>query len=338
MARSAQISIVMSAYNAEPYLREAIDSILGQTFRNFEFIIINDGSNDRTDQIIRSYSDDRIIYHVNEKNLGLIESLNKGLHLAKGQYIARIDADDVALPNRLEIQYEAFEKYHDAIVIGTDYFSLSNKKLTLVKNVNDSDYQKVMLLFATCFCHPTVMIKNVHERLKIYYHHDFLHTEDYKLWTDLSFHGNFYNVATPLLKYRSHNTQVSSVNRAKQLKVSDQVRRQYLQRLGFHFSEEQFIIHSLIGNNEFIRSTQILSEIEKWLLELQTQNRRLKKFNEASFNKAIHKFWLDSCGNTKLGLQAFKSYFNSPLSALATLSSRDTFRLAGKCLLRKYRH
>ena len=100
------ISVILPAYNAEQYIKESIDSILTQSLRDFELIIINDGSLDKTEDLILSYSDNRIIYIKNEKNLGLIKTLNKGVSYAKGSYIVRMDADDVCMPNRFEKQVE----------------------------------------------------------------------------------------------------------------------------------------------------------------------------------------------------------------------------------------
>ena len=113
------ISVVMPAYNAEKYLREDIDSILAQTYDDFEFIIINDGSIDRTKEIILSYSDPRIVYIENEQNSGICVTLNKGLDTAKGRYIVRMDSDDIALPQRLEIQVRYMDANPDVGVAGS---------------------------------------------------------------------------------------------------------------------------------------------------------------------------------------------------------------------------
>jgi len=334
MINSVEISVLMSAYNASKYLRAAMDSILTQTFANFEFIIVNDGSTDATENIIRSYTDNRIVYVRNDTNLGLIESLNKGLDLAKGKYIARMDADDIAMPERLQDQLAVFREHKEIVAVGSDYYLLSGETLNMEVNINDSDYQKTILLFATCFAHPTVMIKNIFKETGLRYNKEFNHTEDYKLWTDLSFHGDFYNVGKPLLKYRSHPTQVSVQNRSTQFDLSDSIRRNYLQKLGFSFSEEEFKIHSLIGNNEFIRSKEQLLAIETWLNSLVDQNESLKKLKADSFKRAIHKFWFDSCGNTNLGLYAFKSFTRSGLSKIYPTSLAMKSRLFGKCVLR----
>ncbi|MCP8319033.1 MAG: glycosyltransferase, partial [Candidatus Methylarchaceae archaeon HK01B] len=117
--KSPKITILMSVYNGEKYLREAIDSILNQTFKDFEFLIINDGSTDRTVEILRSYHDSRIKIITNEKNMGLTKSLNKGLKIARSEYVARMDADDISYPRRLEVQYEYMKKNPDVGIVGS---------------------------------------------------------------------------------------------------------------------------------------------------------------------------------------------------------------------------
>ena len=113
------ISVVLPAYNVQDTIGESIDSILSQTFTDFELIIINDGSQDNTEEVIHAYSDKRIRYYRNEKNEGLIYTLNRGLDLAQGKYIARMDADDVSLPTRFEKQVKVMEESPNIVVCGT---------------------------------------------------------------------------------------------------------------------------------------------------------------------------------------------------------------------------
>ena len=114
-----KVSVVMPAYNAEKYIGEAIESILNQTFRNFEFIIINDGSVDRTKEIIQEYDDPRIVLLENDKNSGIVVTLNKGVDAATGEYIARMDADDIALSNRIEQQVMFLNTHRNIGVVGS---------------------------------------------------------------------------------------------------------------------------------------------------------------------------------------------------------------------------
>lgn len=330
------ISVIMPAYNASAYIAEAIESIFAQTYTDFEFIIINDGSTDATEKIISSYKDPRIIYIKNEKNIGLIASLNKGLDIVKGSFIARMDADDIALPQRFEKQVRFFEKEKDLVAVGSDYFLLTGRRQRLIQNHNNSDYQKAMLLFTPCFCHPAVMMRNVFKDNSLSYKAEYKYAEDYKLWTDLAFTGRFGNVQEPLLKYRLHDTQVSAHNNKEQLKISERIRIEYYRKLGFNFSEAEIKTLNIIGNNIFIRSYDELLKIGSVLINLRDQNNVLKRFDNVSFNKLLHKFWLDSCGNTSLGLKAYSLFSRSELSNVNKTTGVHKVKLLAKCVLRKF--
>jgi glycosyltransferase involved in cell wall biosynthesis len=334
---SPLVSVVMSVYNGETYLREAIDSVLHQSYSNFEFIIINDGSSDKSLPIIKSYTDNRIILIDNDGNKGLIYSLNKGLEIAKGAYIARMDADDVCLPERFDLQVNQFLNNPKAMIIGSDYYLLTENKLRYIKNINDSDYQKAVLLFAPCFCHPTVMMKNIFNEKSIYYNQNFIHAEDYKLWTDLYAFGDYLNINKPLLKYRNHSSQISNLKKDSQLTISSLIREQYLKQLNFSLSPHQFEILNFIGNNNFIESISTLMDIEKCLLYLQMENTIKKSFNNQSFKRFMFKFWLDSCGNTNLGLTAYSQFYKSEISTYLNLSFIDKSVFLAKCIIRKFK-
>lgn len=331
------VSVVMSVYNSQAYLKEAIDSVLSQSYTNFEFIIINDGSTDNSLSIINSYNDKRIVFINNDCNKGLIYSLNKGIEVAKGEFIARMDSDDMSLPDRLRLQVQQFLSNPNAVIVGSDYFLLTGNKQKYIKNINDSDYQKAVLLFTPCFCHPTVMIKNIFKEKNIQYNSNFIHAEDYKLWTDLYSFGDFMNINKPLLNYRHHSLQVSNLKNESQLNISSLIRELYLKQLNFSLSQKQFEVLNFIGNNIFISSKQNLIEIEKCLIYLYKQNEIHNKFNESSFKRFMFKFWLDSCGNTNLGLSAYFYFFKSSISSYYKLSIFNRITLIAKCLIRKFK-
>lgn len=333
-----EISVILPVYNASAYVEEAVQSILDQTFGNFELLLINDGSTDDSEQKCLRFNDARVVYIRNETNIGLIATLNKGLAMAKGQYIARMDADDVSLPQRFEKQIQLFKQYPDAVVVSCDHFGWDGKQaLTRVYTETGSDELKAMLLFATCFCHPVVMIRNVFSNGTIQYNASSQHVEDYRLWMDLSFLGSFHNVPEPLLKYRSHAQQVSVLHRETQLKNSNTLRKQFLEKLGFCFSEKQLQVHNSIGNNVFITSSQQLNEIEAWLLQLKQQNLSVKWMKEEAFRKVLHKFWIDSCGYSNLGLKAYNNYLKSDLRVGQSLRLSGHFKLIAKCFIRRFR-
>lgn len=336
MEKQPLISALMSVYNGERFVAEAVESILNQSCTDFEFLVVNDGSTDRSADIIRSFNDPRIVYIENPVNMGLIASLNKGLALARGRYIARMDHDDVALPERFSEQIAHLEGNRDLVVAGSDYYLVTDNRETRSAQhwSRHSDYLKTVLLFSTCFAHPTVMMKNVFRETGLTYEGEFKHTEDYRLWTRLAAQGGFAVIPKALIRYRVHAGQTTVQNRSAQFALSARIREDYLEKLGFTCTETQREIHHLIGNNTFIRQKDQLEAAGNWLLELVRQNREKAVFSEQPFALAIHKFWIDLCGHTSLGFSAYRCYYRSALSRISKTPAGERWRLAAKCLVR----
>ncbi len=209
----AKISVLMPVYNtSEDFLRTAIDSILNQTFTNFEFLIINDGSTNNAEDVILSYNDERIKYIKNEKNLGLIATLNKGLDIAQGEYIARFDSDDISLPERLAKQCEFLDKNADIGVLGTQYESFPKKRVSDAET-DSKKIKEALLVQSNQIGHPTVMFrKKLLDENNIRYDKNALYVEDYKIWLDLIDKTEFANLKDILLKYRRHGGSICSQN------------------------------------------------------------------------------------------------------------------------------
>lgn len=204
-----KISVIMPAYNAEAYIKEAIDSILGQTFRDFELIVLNDCSRDGTEKMILSYSDSRVVYLKNEQNLGVAGTLNRGLDCARGEYVARMDADDIALPNRLERQVAFLDTHPDVIACGSNavLFGEVPAESSTDMPLNDRDI-RLRLALSNPFVHPTMLIRK--EALQdIRYDSSFEGREDYRMWMVMSGMGKLENLPEPLLRYRLHKGQVT---------------------------------------------------------------------------------------------------------------------------------
>lgn len=216
-----KVSIIMPAYNSEKYIAEAIDSILNQTYADFEFIIINDGSQDKTKDIILSYSDHRIVYLENKENQGIVGALNRGIDSSKGKYIARFDADDIAVSTRLEKQVLYMESHEDVCVLGTGIkiFGENIKTQTRVFSV-DSNKLKAELLFSSCVAHPTVMIrKKILDENKLKYDTDFAGVEDYHLWWRIAQIGKIETLTEILHEYRIHENQITQKYTEKDKKI-----------------------------------------------------------------------------------------------------------------------
>jgi glycosyltransferase involved in cell wall biosynthesis len=201
----------MSVYNGEKYLNEAIDSILAQTFINFNFLIINDGSTDGTDKILQSYNDKRIKIVNNEKNIGLTKSLNKGLKLARGEYIARQDSDDVSMPKRLEKEVSFLDHNKNTTLVGTYYYMINErgKILKIIKPPTRSEEIKIGLLKGNQFGHGSVMFRAECVKEFGYYREELGPVEDYDLWLRISDRYNIANIPEPLYKWRLNIKSVS---------------------------------------------------------------------------------------------------------------------------------
>jgi glycosyltransferase involved in cell wall biosynthesis len=223
------ISVVMPVYNGEKHLDEAICSILNQTYSNFEFIIINDGSTDNSESIILSFKDSRIKYIKNEFNLKLIETLNLGIEQSKGKYIARMDADDISHPQRFEKQVSFFESNSEYGLLGTSVNLMKNGKEEPLVYHLDHDSLKFALAFYCPFIHPSVMFrKECLDQLEIVYDKRFLHSEDYELWTRLVKITKIANLSECLLNYRIHDEQISTMHATFQTEISKTIRVRYL--------------------------------------------------------------------------------------------------------------
>lgn len=218
--RSPSVSVIMPCYNAERHLPEAVGSVLSQTHEMLEFIIINDGSSDSTGRYLQGLTDPRVVILNNENNVGLARSINRGIAVAKGKFIARQDADDVSMPERIAVQCEYLKAHPEVALLGTgadiiDEGGQVQKKLPVSTKEIDITWN---LLFQNPFVHSSVMMRL--ETLKAVgcYSESPLHSriEDFELWTRISERFRVANIPEFLVKLRLGRQSVSSVNREEQ--------------------------------------------------------------------------------------------------------------------------
>jgi len=214
------VSVILPAYNCEKFIGKAIQSVLQQTFTDFELIIINDGSTDNTESIIHEFGDQRIVYLKNSSNQGLVYTLNKAIAHANGKYTARMDADDICLRERLAKQQTFLDQHEDiTAVASTIEFINEQEEIT---GIWELDRQTIIpaqirraMLHQNCIAHPTVMMRS--EIIKQMKYKEYQkNIEDYDLWLRLLNHG--YKIAKldePLLLYRIHNASVTSIHLKK---------------------------------------------------------------------------------------------------------------------------
>jgi len=209
--KTPRVTVLMSVHNGAIYLRQAIESILKQSYEDFEFIIIDDASTDTTPEIIGSYRDRRIRVVRNDGKMGLTKSLNRGLDLADGEYIARMDADDISLPERLQRQILFLDSHPAVGVLGTTFKTLENGRLKNPYNVWPvmSDVIKWSLFFTSPLAHPSVVMRKDLIRQVGKYDSCRIHAQDYDLWCRLADITEFANLEETLIYIRTHDEQAT---------------------------------------------------------------------------------------------------------------------------------
>lgn len=283
------ISVIMAVYNGEKFIKDTLNSIIAQTFKNFEFIIIDDGSIDNTHNIIKTFTDKRIKYLVNEKNKGTVESLNRGLLIAKGEFIARIDADDIAHTSRLEKQYHFLKSNPSISIIGCHINFINEQNDVIGKHIfpiNDNEI-KAMVPFQAPFGGPCVMFRNKEfNQQNLRYVQEFLYAEDYDLWQRALTKLNGANYDEILLDYRISSSQVSNKHYAQQQIADKKIKTNSLRILGLNVQTIDYL-------NIFLKDTFEPTQAENFnhilnaLSELFSANKRLKIYDNNVLKKSV---------------------------------------------------
>jgi glycosyltransferase involved in cell wall biosynthesis len=218
--KAPAITVLMPVFNAEKYLGEAINSILSQTFQDFEFLIIDDGSTDQSVSIIRSYTDPRIKVHLNVENRGITETLNRGLHIASCELVARMDSDDISHPDRLKKQYDYMMKDPDCALLSTWCNVVSEDKKFVRLERYRSNFYYYNLTFECWMYHPTIMFrKSAVQKVGSY---SMPYSEDYDLFWKISRRFKIWNLTEPLLDYRLSPTSLNTVMKRVEYDVANE--------------------------------------------------------------------------------------------------------------------
>ena len=235
------VSVVLPVYNGKSYLRESIESVLAQTLVDLELIVVDDGSTDESGEVAACFEDERLVLLRHEENLGLVAALNTGIEAARGRYVAIQNADDVSLPDRLELQAALLDADPGLVVVGSawEVVDESGSRLgTKTRPVDDTGI-RWMALFLTPFGHPTVMVRAATLRdYGLSYEHDFYLAEDFRLWSLLLRHGRGANLTHSLVRYRTHAAQLSSSTWDEQSTMAERVSRANLEFLGIQLDLE----------------------------------------------------------------------------------------------------
>lgn len=299
------VTVLLPVYNAQAYVAEAIASILAQTYPYFELLIINDGSVDNSNHIIQKFTDKRLVYHQNSQNIGLIATLNKGLQLAKGKYIARMDADDIATPERLQKQVQFLETHPNYVLVGTQKQYVGYAK---PQKASLTDAQiRVQLLLGSAFVHPSVMLrKQTLDTYQLRYRSQHLHAEDYGLWVALSQYGQMANLPFVGIQYRLHSNQISQQFQQTMFDNSYLIALDYLQQLQIPLTDlQKSFLYQLMARNARASSPQALRDWAAFCIhfyQLFLQHQQLLP----SLRQLLYRKWAMICLNC--GLKKRKIY------------------------------
>lgn len=337
-----RVSVIMPVYNGELYVREAINSLLRQTFADFELIIINDGSTDLSAEIIKSFKDERIVVINNEKNVGLSTVRNRGLEIARSEFIAFMDCDDISLPERLEFELDFLEKHQDFGLVGS--FARLIDKNNVPTGVAWKEFVTIekfqpRILFGNMFVTSSVMLRKT-ALPKTKFSDGFAPAEDYELWGRIMKNWKGWNIPKILINYRTHSSGTSVTKKAEQQKSINRIITTDLREIGIEPTEEELSIHRKnYGHKGTDNETKkFIDDREKWLLKLFSVNENNGHFPKKIFAEVIVDRFLSTLEtNARLGFYVWKKFWTSPISK-ETAYNEPSLRFAKfyiKCLLRK---
>lgn len=323
------VSVLMPVYNGEKYIKEAIDSILCQTFTDFELLICNDASTDRSMELVRQYKDPRIKILENPTNLGIVNTRNKLFMEAQGTYLSIMDCDDIAHKQKLGKQVSFLEKHPACGVCGT-WARKINEHLQTVGHIQmpeeDADI-RINLLFQSSFVQSSVII-----RKKLFpdllYRKEFPVAEDYDLWERLSHLTRMHNIPEFLLSYRWHEQNISQnqeslLSQKRDLIIARQLSRQ------LSFSPVELQTHIAIGNLLPLPQAISIGKAERWMKKLLLSCHNSSFCSCGRFHSFIWYRWVFYCIFRKY---YFRGMFNSLISFRPAVMAH-TFRLIMRKLL-----
>ncbi len=332
-----KVSVVMPVFNGASFLDSAIESILRQTFLDFEFILINDGSTDRSVEIIRSYSDPRIRLLHNEKNVGLAAVRNRGIDEAQGEFIAWLDCDDISLPTRLEKQVRFFESSPQIGLCGTWVRTIGSSGEHEWRNPTDPEFLRCRMLFDDPVATSSIMVRRqCLTDFQLRFDLEYPPAEDYELWERLSRHCRVSNLPEVLTLYRFHEGQTSMAKTEQQKRSVWQVQSRLMELLVIDPNEQEKAIHLDLGlHRRFEGSRESVEKARLWLEKLGHANKQFHVFPEPAFTQMLVERWHIVCrAAVRNGLYAWTTFRDSPLGRHAGLTTLTLIKLLVRSVMK----
>ncbi len=337
---SPLVSVITGVYNTpEEYLRESVASILEQTYVNLELLLVDDCSNSTTNTVLRELasSDPRVKLLVNEENLGLTKSLNKALSQVRGEYIARMDGDDLCAPERLERQVAYLERHREIAILGTEYYELRNGKKTKPRRYPNQPWQIQGRLLFGCqgILHPSVMFRaKIFREDGLRYDERFRIAQDFELWSRAGLQYNLYVLPEYLTTYRISDVQVSVSRRDKQIEYRDKVLFARLTELGIEPTESEKKLHVQFSLGKQASS---VADVRAWAQRLLDANARENRYHPVSFEYYVRKREFDSAFHTASRTKFSIGNYRALMSiAFEALKATKEFKQVGAKMQKNY--
>jgi len=313
-----KVTILMPALNAEAFLEETLNSIWRQTMTDYELLVVDDASTDRTPELLAACQDSRLRVLRNETRLKLSGALNRGLDKAQGKYIARMDADDRMHPDRLASQLQFMEAHPDVACCGGWIRSFGTGPAQTQSFPSGAENLKAFSLFYTPFAHPTVLFRREwFSREALRYDGSFYPTEDYELWSRVLQKFPCDNLSQVLIDYRVHENSMTGGEWPEMDAQTIRIQRQILKQLKLDPSEEESKIHRAASMGTMPPSPESFSRTESWLLKLEEANRRCGVYESEALEDILHYVWFRMTMGVVRTLKgsAWSFYSSSPLAS-----------------------
>lgn len=332
-----RVTVFMAVYNSEKFLAESIESVLSQTFNDFELLIVNDGSTDNSIDIISSYNDPRIRLLHNEQNMGLVYTRNRGIREARGEYVATLDSDDIAYPERLEEQVAFLDKNSEFGLVGSWVQLIDENSNPTGKiwdfNIPPEQMRPASLFYSVVANSASMVRKTVVNG--IFYRDEYPLAEDYDFWIRVLKRCKGWNLPKILVKYRIFNKSISREKAAFMEECTRKIVIEQLRLLEIEPSEEEIKIHWRLRTYDFESNKHFIEETGKWLDKLYQANRKKQIYTEDPFKKLLAEYWFFLCNSSTLhGLWTFNKYYSLPLSSAENLGRLKRFKFFIKCVLK----
>lgn len=311
-----KVSVILPVYNAASHLAEAIESIRSQSFSDFEILAIDDASTDESAEIIFSFKDPRVRYIRNDNNIGVARTLNRGIDLARGDYIARMDADDRCRLNRLAKQVDFMDSNKSVVACGTWARMRGAHGNQVFRKPHGGDLPSIYRFLDNPMIHPTVMMRfSVLKQNGLYYDFKYSRSEDYDFWNKLAQHGKLENIPEIMLDYTIHTGSITSTTVEEMERQTVMIQMREMNQIGWKMTDSEAKFHRDVGHGAKRMSLEELRSAEGWLLRFAAHDWSLFGYDKNDAKRASAYAWYYCCqASIRNGATVAKLWQKSVLS------------------------